>query len=367
MMIRAYKAGFSLVELMIAMGLGLALLAGLVSVFANSSRAHRELQQASQHLDNGRFAIETVSSDLQQAGFYGQFYDLPAAPPALPDPCEIASAANLYAALAVPAQLYSAPDYSTRADLSATTCATYGLTASNVLRGTDVLVIRRADGSALAPADVPADQEVYIQSTVLTAQIQFGSSGGSIGTTKKADGTATELFKKDGATAAEIRKYRVHIYFIAPCSLPAGGGNVCTGVADDSGRPIPTLKRLELTASGGTTTMRIVPLAEGIENLQVEFGIDDTPATPQPLTGRIGDGAADLYVDAPSPVQMPNVTSATLYFVARNTEPSLGYVDSKSYSLGLAGATAVTNDQYRRHVFNTAVRLTNPSSRRENP
>jgi prepilin-type N-terminal cleavage/methylation domain-containing protein len=94
MMIRAYKAGFSLVELMIAMGLGLALLAGLVSVFANSSRAHRELQQTSQHLDNGRFAIETVSSDLQQAGFYGQFYDLPAAPPALPDPCEIASAAR---------------------------------------------------------------------------------------------------------------------------------------------------------------------------------------------------------------------------------------------------------------------------------
>ena len=159
----------------------------------------------------------------------------------------------------------------------------------------------------------------------------------------------------------------MHIYFVAPCSLPAGGGDVCTGAADDSGRPIPTLKRLELTASGGATTMRIVPLAEGIENLQVEFGIDDTPAAPQPLTGRIGDGAADLYVDAPSLAQMPNVTSATLYLIARNTEPSVGYTDSKSYSLGLAGATVVTNDRYRRHVFNTAVRLTNPSSRRENP
>ena len=301
MMIRAYKAGFSLVELMVAMGIGLALLAGLVSVFANSSRAHRELQQTAQHLDNGRFAIETVSSDLQHAGFYGQFYDLPAAPAALPDPCEIASAANLYAALPVPAQLYSAPNYSTRAALSAT-CAAYGLTDENLLPGTDVLVIRRADGNALAAADVPAHREVDIQSTVSKAEIQFGSSlGGSIGTTKKADGTATDLKKKDG-TAAEIRRYRVHIYFIAPCSLPAGAGDVCTGAAD-SGRPIPTLKRLELTASGGKTTMRIVPLAEGIENLQVEFGIDDTPATPQPLTGRIGDGAADFYVDAPSPAR----------------------------------------------------------------
>ena len=155
---RAYKAGFSLVELMVAMGIGLALLAGLVSVFANSSRAHRELQQASQHLDNGRFAIETVSSDLQQAGFYGQLYDLPATPATLPDPCEIASATNLYAALPIHTQLYSAPDYSTRADLSATSCATYGLTAANLLPGTDVLVIRRADGNLLAPADVPTDR-----------------------------------------------------------------------------------------------------------------------------------------------------------------------------------------------------------------
>ena len=288
MMIRAYKAGFSLVELMVAMGIGLALLAGLVSVFANSSRAHRELQQTAQHLDNGRFAIETVSSDLQQAGFYGQFYDLPEAPAALPDPCEIATAANLYAALPVPAQLYSAPDYSTRAHLSATTCAAYGLKAANLLPGTDVLVIRRADGNFLAATDVPADGEVYIQSTVLAAEIQFGSSlGGSIGTTKKADGTPTELFtRRTGQRRRKSASDRVHIYFIAPCSLPADGGDVCTGAADDSGRPIPTLKRLELTASGGKTTMRIVPLAEGIENLQVEFGIDDTPTTSPALDGQ---------------------------------------------------------------------------------
>jgi len=364
---RANEAGFSLVELMIAMAIGFLVLAGLVSVFASSSRAHRELQQASQHLDNGRFAIETISNDLQHAGFYGQFYNPPAAPAALPDPCEIASATNLYGALPVAAQLYSAPDYSTRADLSATTCAAYGLTAANLLPGTDVVVIRRADARALAPADIPTQHDVYIQSTILAAEIQFGSAGSSIGTTKKADGSATALFQKDGTTAAEIRKYHVHIYFIAPCSLPAGGGTVCTGAADDSGRPIPTLKRLELTASGGNTTMSIVPLAEGIENLQVEFGIDESPATAQPLTGMIGDGAADFYVDAPSAVQMPNVTSATLYLIARNTEPSVGYTDTKSYSLGLAGATVVTNDQYRRHVFNTTVRLVNPSSRRENP
>src|SRR5262249_52459649 len=283
--------GFSLVELMIAMTIGLVLLAGLVSAFGNSANAHRELQKFSQQIENGRYALDFISSDLRHAGFYGQFYNLPAIPGALPDACETASAANLYAALSIPVQVYSAPDFLTRADLSGTSCATYGLTSANLLPGTDVLVIRRADTVPLTPASVPVDQEVYVQSNVSAAEIQFGSSGSSIGTTKKADGTAADLFKKDGVTAAEIRKYHVHVYFIAPCSLPAGGATACTGPADDSGRPIPTLKRLELTAVGGTVTMNVVPLVEGIQNLQVEFGIDDTPTTTDPLTGLIGDGA----------------------------------------------------------------------------
>lgn len=364
---RAACAGFSLVELMIAMTIGLLLLAGLVSVFAGSARAHRELQKFSQQIENGRYGLDLISSDLRHAGFYGQFYKLPAAPGTLPDPCETANAANLYNALSIPVQVYSAPDLLTRADLSATGCAAYGLTSANLLPGTDVLVIRRADTKALTPADVPVDNEVYIQANPAAAEIQFGSSGGSVGTTKKADGTPATLFRKDGTSAAEIRKYHVHIYFIAPCSLPAGGGTSCTGSADDSGRPVPTLKRLELTSAGGTATMKLVPLVEGIENLRVEAGVDDAPSTANALTGFIGDGAPDSFVAAPTLAQLPSVVAATLYLLARNTEPSLGYTDTKAYNLGLAGTTAVANDRYRRHVFNAAVRLSNPGARREIP
>jgi type IV pilus assembly protein PilW len=364
---RAACAGFSLVELMIALAIGLVLLAGLVSTFAQSAKAHRELQKFSQQIENGRYGLDLISSDLRHAGFYGQFYNLPAAPGALPDPCETANAANLYGALSIPVQVYSAPDLLTRADLSATSCAAYGLTDTNLLPGTDVLVIRRADTKALAPTDVPVDNDVYIQANSSAAEIQFGSSSGGVGTTKKADGTPADLFKKDGTSAAEIRKYHVHIYFIAPCSLPAGGGTSCTGSSDDSGRPIPTLKRLELTSAGGTAIMNLVPLVEGIENLQLEVGVDDAPSTADALTGFIGDGAPDSFVAAPMLAQLPNVVAATLYLLARNTEPSLGYTDTKIYSLGLAGTTVAANDQYRRHVFNAAVRLINPSARREIP
>jgi type IV pilus assembly protein PilW len=235
------------------------------------------------------------------------------------------------------------------------------------LPGTDVLVIRSADAAVLASADVPVEREVYIQANPLSAEIQFGSSGGSIGTTKKADGTAAALFKKDGVSAAEIRKYHVHIYFVAPCSLPAGGGAVCTGAADDSGRPVPTLKRLELASSGGAATMKLVPLVEGIENLRIEAGIDDAPAAASAMTGSVGDGAPDSFVTAPTLAQTSNIVAATLYLLARNIEPTPGHTDTKTYNLGLAGTTAAASDNYRRHVFNAAVRLVNPGARREIP
>ena len=73
-------SGFSLVELMIAMTIGLLLLSGLAAIFVNSSDANRELQKTAQQIENGRYAIETVSlgksevkslqTMLQALGYY---------------------------------------------------------------------------------------------------------------------------------------------------------------------------------------------------------------------------------------------------------------------------------------------------------
>src|SRR3546814_6299080 len=72
------------------------------------------------------------------------------------------------------------------------------------------------------------------------------------------DTTATNLnrTKRDCSTAASKRRFLVHIYFLANNDKPGDG--------------IHTLKRAELGAAGFT----IVPLVEGIDALQFEFGID---------------------------------------------------------------------------------------------
>src|SRR5207248_10917632 len=86
------QRGVSLVELMIAITLGLLVLATLASVFANSSRSRTELDRVSRQIENGRFAMEILTSDIKIAGFYGELAvnAVTAGPPApgapLPDP-----------------------------------------------------------------------------------------------------------------------------------------------------------------------------------------------------------------------------------------------------------------------------------------
>jgi type IV pilus assembly protein PilW len=181
-----------------------------------------------------------------------------------------------------------------------------------------------------------------------------------------ASGTAVfTLFKKDGATPALLRKFLVHIYFVSPCSVKAGAS--CSS-SDDGGKPIPTLKMLELSTSAGAVTMTTTPLVEGIENMQIDYGVDTT-----------GDGAPDgQFVASPAnPAAWSNLMALRVHLLARNNDSSPGYVDPKAYALGYnsLGATQtvtpatdvygsdVTN--FKRRVFSQMVRLVNPSSRRD--
>jgi type IV pilus assembly protein PilW len=382
-------AGFSLVELLIGLTVGLIVVAGLTTIYANSSRSQAELQRSAAQIENGRYAMEMLSNDLHLAGFYGDFANLPplqsstmAVPASLPDPCAT-STANLLAALPLPLQGYDSP----------TSTPISGCVASaNFVSGTDILVIRRASTAVLASSATPVTNEIYLQANTDSADIQAGNAGSTIGTTRTASGATATLMKKNAATgnfdlAADIRKYEVHIYFVAPCSLPNGGGTTCTGSADDNGNPIPTLKRLELTSDGTNTVMTLVPVVEGVQNLQIEYGLDDTPNSADAFTGFVGDGSPDSYITSPSaaavsstaPVTVSNwqnVVAAKVFILARNNSRTSGYSDTKTYCLGSLNSTGACptaatygpfNDAYKRHVYSAQVRLTNPSSRREIP
>jgi type IV pilus assembly protein PilW len=324
---------------MIGITIGLFLLIGVVSVFSNSNRVYTELNQASQQIENGRFAVQILADDVAHAGFYGRYYGALPVPALLPNPCEKADMDVLRTGAALHIQGYNAP-----ASSPITTC----VPVANHVAGTDILVVRRADSTVTASGSLTAAQ-VYVQANAdpnesLNPIIKLGSAANFT------------LLNRDATTLAPIRKYHVHIYFVAPCSVPTGGGTVCTGATDDGGRPIPTLKRLELTLnSAGNLDMVLTPLVEGIENLQVDYGLDTD-----------ADGAPNgAYVAAPASVaDWQNVVAVRLNVLARNVEPSGGYTDTKQYDMGVVGLIT-PGGGYKRHVYNAVVRVINPSARRD--
>jgi type IV pilus assembly protein PilW len=167
------------------------------------------------------------------------------------------------------------------------------------------------------------------------------------------------LKQKDGVTAAELRTYVEHIYFLSPCNIYAGGATTCTSAADN-GSPVPTLKRLEMTVVAGAATLTTVPLVDGIQNLQFDYGIDNTG-----VAGARGDGTPSAPVAAPGVTGWPNVMAVQINLLARNADPSSGYVDGKTYNMGIAGTVGPFSDAYKRHVYSTNVRVINPSEQRE--
>ncbi|MBI3374207.1 MAG: PilW family protein [Betaproteobacteria bacterium] len=357
---RGTQSGLSLIELMVALTISLLLLAGLTTIFVNSSTSNRELLKAAQQIENGRYALDTLGTDLRLAGYYGVFGTPPDAT-SVPDPCAtsvsippVATDALNISSLTYPVQGVRAADLSTRPDVSAWSCGTW-LTSANLAPGSDIVVVRRAETNVFT--GTPTAGDVYLQANTVAAALQVGVAAASV-PTKNVDNTDPAILKKSGA-AADTRRFNVHVYFVAPCSAGTGYNGVC----QSSDGSVPTLKRLVL----GGATMTIEPLVEGIQYLKLEYGADTAPSAVDPTTGLSGDGVVETYTATPSASQWPLVISARVSLLARSTEGSVGYTDIKTYSLGTGVAVPAQNDRFKRHVYTAEFRINNAAGRREAP
>ena len=378
------QRGFSLVEMMIAMTIGLMITAGLVTIFANTSNSQSELRKTSQQIENGRYAMDVLSQDFQVTGYYGQWRNY-TAPTVAPDPCDV-TMANLTASVALPVQVYSTGTSLTTTPVLPASCAA-SLPAGNLQPGSDIVVVRRADTIPVPIGTTTTAGMVYMQSNAASTQATILQTGGGTTTcTSKADGSAATEQRRlqypnsidpcNGTAnpAGYIRQFHVHIYFVAPCAIPVGA--TCDSAAD-GGKPIPTLKRLELTSTGGATAFKTTNISEGVEYLKLGYGIDDTPATVNTDTGLIGDGSPDRYTYTPSLADMSNIVTARIDLLVRNPESSASFTDTKTYLLGVDPVVntnpyvtipaTILDQTYRRHVYSAEIRLVNLSSRKEIP
>jgi prepilin-type N-terminal cleavage/methylation domain-containing protein len=67
------QRGFSLIEMMIALTIGLLLLIGLSSLFMQQSASRNELEKSSRQIENGRYAMQILQDNIEHAGFYSEY------------------------------------------------------------------------------------------------------------------------------------------------------------------------------------------------------------------------------------------------------------------------------------------------------
>lgn len=326
---RSKQDGLTLVELMVAIALGIIVLLAVTTIFANNSSTRHEIERSSRQLENGRYALQLLASDIRLAGYLGEFYST-AAPAALPaNPCSTALA-DIQAAFQLHVQGYDngnnslscLPDYKA---------------------GTDVIVVRRGatcssanpteTGCGAMVAGAPYLQVSGCRSQGGALQLPPGCPSDPAGYVLDTDTANFTLHRVGSSSLASVRRFLTHIYYVANNNV-AGDG-------------IPTLKRWELSGANNP-----VPLVEGIESIQFEYGIDSD-----------GNGTPNSYGLPATVADWYNVVTVGINVLSRNETPSAGYKDTKTYMLGTTSVTAF-NDAYRRHVFSTTVVLENPVGRR---
>ena len=353
--------GFSLIELMIALTVSVIILAALSATFVGNSRARTELDKAAQQIENGRYAMMTMGDDLQLAGFLAEFNIVQAGltpPAAKPDPC-ITTVAGVTSAMPLHVQGYDSDVDVTCLDKDGNDLL------ANRLAGTDILVVRRVSTCTYGSANcTDMDGAPYFQASLCANELNVTGNAYRLDT-NQANLTLTQ---RNCTTQAQWRRFLVHVYYVD---------------ANDEGTDdMPTLKRAELVwnSTDSVVAFESYAIANGIENLQFEYGIDtnldgtpDAYADPDTYdatggaTGPFADCAANTYNAASMTgctYNWFNVTAVRVSLLSRNPLPSQDYTDTKTYTIGPDSIPAF-NDKYKRHVYQAAVRVNNAAVRRE--
>jgi type IV pilus assembly protein PilW len=309
--------GFSLVELMVAMVITLILLAGIGQIFLSSKKSYTLQDSLSRMQENGRYAMDTLSQDLRRAGYWGgnaAITEIGGTLTQLPDDGTCLGSGDSDWARMLNKKIFGLDDSRTN----------FGCLPSTTLPPQDVLLVRFAApwqvGGTTTPEFLP--NHFYLRSSLFEGKLFKGSDEAS-----------------NPLTAAAVRTSELvaRVYFINPAT--AAGTNKC------GGGTVPSLFRLGL--ANGVPTVEEV--AYGVENLQVQYGIDTT-----------NDDSVDSYVNAGAPgdSMWDQVIAVRIWLLVRSECPDTGYINDTIYTMG-GGDLDAFNDGYRRKLYTSTVRLRN--------
>jgi type IV pilus assembly protein PilW len=314
------QTGLTLIELMVALAIGSFLVIGAVQIYTQSRQAFVVNESIARVQETAQFAMDTIEADLRMASNWGRNSRGLAVegrsvignvnPNGLPLPagnCALDWALNLALPIDGNNNAY------------ALACAATGGSQAN----SDVVTVRRASVAA-----VPLEAgRLQIQTTRIQGQLF-------------ADGAVPPGFvASDSATHNLV----VTSYYVSPTSTLING--------------VPTLRRHRLIG-GGAAGPRIVDeeVAPGVENLQIQLGVDVDE-----------DNTVDRYVNPGDPIYDPNavgfvpgarIMTARIWMVVRGIDIEPGVRDARDYAPGDVDL-GVPNDSFRRMQVSKTILLRN--------
>jgi type IV pilus assembly protein PilW len=328
------QSGITLIELMVALAIGSFLMVGAVQIYSQSRQAFVINESIARVQETAQFAMDTIEADLRMASNWGRNSRGLAI-----EGRSIIGDVNPNG-LAQPAG-NCAPDWVMNLALPidgsnnayGLACAATGGAQAN----SDVVTVRRA---SVAHVD-PLGGQLQIQSSRIQGEIFV--NGAVPGSFSVASAATAADDPRDPAFDSETHNLLVTSYYVSPTSALING--------------VPTLRRHRLIGGGGAGP-RIVDeeVAPGVENLQIQFGVDVD-----------ADNTVDRYVNPGSAIYNPNavgyipgarIMTARIWMLVRGVSIEPGVQDARDYRPGDA-ILGVQNDEFRRMQVSKTILLRN--------
>jgi len=331
------QQGLSLIELMVAMVLGLILVGGVIQIYISNNQTYRVTEAAARLQERGRAALRLLSRHVRMAGYTG---------------CSgpLASFTNTLNGAAVPGFLYNFDTAVQGFEENAPGSWLPMLDASitSVLKG-DVLTTRGAYGTPTAVTGQPINAADCNSSASYMADLKVsdttGLSNGDIVLANNC--TSASIFQITNINASKIEHNNGagtpgnSTQDIAACY--AGNGQVSklstiTFFIRNNPNGVPSLYRQEFAKPAEE-------YVEGVEDMQITYGI--------------GDGVSNLvnqFVTADNVTDWNDVISVRINLLLRSVENNIT-TTPQTYTFN--GVPVTAPDRALRRVYSTTIAIRN--------
>ena len=322
------QQGITLIELMIALVIGLLATGAMLKVYVDSSRLYRFNEGLARIQENGRFATEFVRRDARMAGFWGCNHE--------------ATLTNRIKTSVLDYPRYelsgiTGTSGSESNDPDTITFSGAGRSVGKVKNDMPSTTASGRDFRVISTETINTGDALLISDCDMTDIFYVTKARGRDNKRKlwhKHTKNTPNSFSKAYAAGSTLYRVQQTTFCIAPGANPAQ----------------PSLRQLVNPTSGQTCQDHGDELVEGIENMQILFG-EDTDAD--------GDGTANRYLSfGASDLDMDRVVSVRISLLARSLNNNLT-TEPSPYFFNGSKSTPPSDDKYLRKVFTTTITLRN--------